>query len=217
MLAVWTTEASAESGDPKPGTMSLSERGRQRARWGALAVSVAFALQLVYITIAEEPYPAIMMPRFSWAGPTDAAKLDIMVPEIVISYADSTTRTLTQRELLHGLPVGHHSNIMTSMFAPVPAGGARRAPAGKFEPPAWLFPGYNLARVSRDDPERKESLRTWLRQRASEGYDKAPPTKFVVNWYDDSFPYDVHSERPPERLDRVLQGTFEIDLHAEAR
>jgi len=69
-------------------------RRRRRRRVLVLALAVAYGLQLVYVTVAEEPFPAIMMPRFSFAGPSGDATVEMPVPEITLVYRDETTRVL---------------------------------------------------------------------------------------------------------------------------
>jgi hypothetical protein len=193
------------------------DRMRRLARRTALLITGLFAAQLIYITVAEEPYPAIMMPRFSWAGPNQASQVDILVPEIVLTYADSSQQVLTQGELLRDFPTGHHPSIMASMLSPLPASPrARRAPAGKFEPPTWLFRGYALARADRQNPERVASLRDWLRGRSHALYAASPVVRCTVNWYDDSYSYDTHGDSQTSRRGHTLNGTFEIDLHEDS-
>jgi hypothetical protein len=105
-------------------------------------------------------------------------------------------------------------NIMTPLpEKPV----VRRAPPGKLEPPGWLFPGYNLAKISRNRPEHVAALSAWLRERAKVFYSAAPPTKCVVDWYVDSFPYDP-AKSPSEsgHHGHELSGKFEVDLNADA-
>jgi hypothetical protein len=192
---------------------ALSERAKRRVRLGVLVLTVLFVVQLGYVNVAEEPYPAIMMPRFSWAGPAGSMNVDIMVPEIVMSYADGTSRTITQKELLGDVPTGHHSIIMNNIMSPLPATlPTRRAPPNKLEPPASLFRGYNLARVSRQQPEHVQSLRTWLAERARAFHQGAPPRQCVVRWYDDTFSYDTQRSADTGRLGRRLTGTFVLDL-----
>jgi hypothetical protein len=189
------------------------ERLRWRARAIVAAIALAFLLQIGYVFSAEEPYPAIMMPRFGWAGPTKAGTIEISVPEIVMRYADSTTKVLTAQQLLSRLQDGHHSVIMENLLSPLPSPlPTRHAPPGRYEPPGWLFPGYNLARISRGNVEHINALKEWLRGRAHDFYPGSPPVMCTVNWYTETYPYDVRirptaRHQPPNR--------FEIDLSAE--
>jgi hypothetical protein len=181
-----------------------------------VAIAVAFALQLVYIAIAEEPYPAIMMPRFSSAGPTGQVAIEIPVPEITLVYADGTSKTVGQSELLGDIPGGHQPTVMGSILTPLSKDPVLRGPDGRYQPPTWLFPGYHLARVSRDRPEHIASLKGWLRQRARAVYAGAPATRCVVNWFLDSYPYDPNSNPVEAERGHVLNGQFEVDLNADA-
>jgi hypothetical protein len=194
------------------------DRLRWRARATVSAVTFAFGLQLVYLAVAEEPYPAVTMPRFGWAGPGEASTIDIPIVEISMRYADATTKVLTHRQLLSSIPDGHHSAIMGNVLSPLPTDPRpRRAPPNKLEPPAWLFPGYNLARVSRLQPEHVSSLRDWLRGRARDFYADSPPVMCTVNWYVDAFPYDTRSDAPRRSaVQREVSGRFEIDLNEPA-
>jgi|SRR6185369_3247793 len=197
--------------------VQIDARARLQARVVAALVAVLFAGQLVYVTIAEEPYPALMMPRFSWAGPNQASLVDIPVPEISLIYRDGKKVRLSQRELLGEFPTGHHSSIMGSILAPLPSAPPKqRAPAGKFEPPTWLFPGYGLARFDRTDPEHVASLKSWLRARSREIHAAAPVQSCVVDWYDDTYPYQTGSGQEMSRQGHTLMGTFEVDLHADS-
>jgi hypothetical protein len=190
------------------------ESARWKARALVSALAVAFVIQLGYITIADEPYPAIMMPRFTWAGPTQSMGVDIMVPEIVVTYDDGTKKTFTQAQLFPNVNSGRVPTIVGNLLSPLPAVPAtRRAPPNKYEPPVWLFPGYGLARVSRERPEHVASLRAWLRARASQHYAGASPANCRVSWYDDSYAYDPRVDPTQSRRGRTLTGTFEIDLH----
>jgi hypothetical protein len=192
----------------------MDDRLRWRARAVVLAITIAFALQLGYVMVAEEPYPAIMMPRFGWAGPTQATPIEIAIPEIVIRYADSTTKTLTQRQLLSRIPDGHHSSIMANVLTPLPTQPPiRRAPVNKLEPPAWLFPGYNLAHISRQRPEHVRALQDWLRLRAHEFYPDSPPEMCTVTWYIDTFQYDARANPNQVAVRSGVSGRFEIDLN----
>jgi len=189
------------------------DRLRRRARTTVAAIAIVFLLQIGYVGIAEEPYPAIMMPRFGWAGPTKAGTIDVSIPEIVMRYADSTTTILTTQQLLSRVQDGHHTIIMENVLSPLPSPlPVRRAPPGRYEPPAWLFPGYNLARISRGTAEHVGALKEWLRGRAHDFYPDSPPVSCTVNWYTETYPYDLRL-RPAAR--HAVPTRFEIDLRAE--
>jgi hypothetical protein len=191
----------------------MDDRLQWRARAIVLAATVAFGLQLGYMTIAEEPYPAIMMPRFSWAGPSGAAAIEVPVPAITFRYADGTARTVTQQQLLARVPDGHHSAIMANMLSPLPdASPTRRAPGNELEPPIGIFRGYNLGRASRRDPEHVRSLRAWLRERAREAYADSPPLHCSITWYVDRFDYDARTDVTQRTPRRESTGNFDVDL-----
>lgn len=181
-----------------------------RARSIVSAMVVLFGIQLWYVTIADEPYPAIMMPRFSWAGPTEVSDVDIPVPEIRMIYRDGTTRKFTQAELFPRISAGHHSGLMASMLS-LPDDGSASG-GGKYRPPAWLFPGFKLAQLAPNRPERVASVREWLRQRAREHYATSPPARCVVNWYHDRYPYDPRTNPTQSRASRTLIGSVEVQL-----
>jgi hypothetical protein len=189
-----------------------------RARAVVLAMAIGFVAQVAFVAVAEEPYPALMMPRFGWAGPTDAMTIPIPSNEITFSYADSTTRTITQHDLLAGLPDGHHTTIMNSILSPLPkAPPTRRAPPDKREPPIWLFPGYRLAAVTRTRPESVRSLRRWLSQRAQAFYAGAVPVSCTVDWYVENYLYDATTETGADSVPtRTRTGRFEMDLNVDA-
>ena len=183
---------------------------RRRARTIVAAMTVLFGLQLWYVTVADEPYPAIMMPRFSWAGPTEASGVDIPVPEIRMIYADGTTRKLSQAKLFPDIPAGHYSGLMASLLSlpePAPSRGA-----GRYRPPTWLFPGFKLAESARESPERAASLKDWLTKRGQEQYAGARPVRCVVDWYDDHYPYDPRRDPTRARASRTRLGTVEVNL-----
>lgn len=180
---------------------------KRRARIAVIGLGVGFALQLAYIIRVEEPYPAVMMPRFGWAGPNQASSVDIVVPETLVSYADGTQRAFTQAELFPGTPDGHVPGIMSALLSPL--GNEQSWRRG---PPVSLFPGYHLAPRTRDRPEHIDSLKTWLRQRARVFHPEAPPIRCSVDWYDDRYAYDPRTNPTQSRAGRVLTGTFELDL-----
>lgn len=179
-----------------------------------LGIASAFALQLVYVAIAEEPFPAIMMPRFGWAGPSRNSPIEFAVPEIVMSYVDGTSKTLTQRELLARIPTGHHWTIMGHILSPDSTQPTRRAPDGKLEPPAWLFPGYNLARIASARPDQVNVLREWLRGRAQDVYEGSPPLSCVVTWYVEKHAGDPKDEPPESAVQRSLTKEFRFSFDA---
>ena len=197
-----------------PGNGENAHR-RTLPRVTVLAIVVAFALQVAYVWHADEPYPAIMMPRFSWAGPERATALEMPVPEIVFYYSDSTTKRLHENELFPDIPIGHQSIIMDNVLSPLPASpNTHRASEGKLEPPLWLFPGFHLSRASRQNPKHVASLAGWLSKRARTLYPESHPVRCVVNWYKDSFPYEPDRNPDEARKGHVLTGSFEVDLHA---
>ena len=192
------------------------------SRWSARAMVasfvVGFALQLVYGTFAEEPYPAIMLPGFGSAGPSQAARPRVYAAEIVLYYADSTIRRLTDAQLFDDVTIGHARAIANNVLSPLsPEPTLRRAPPGELEPPTWLFPGYNLARVTRQRPEHIASLREWLTRRAREIHPASTPTKCVVNWYRHSALFNPQSSHLElEGRIQELVGTFGVHLDAAA-
>ena len=184
---------------------------RWRARAIVSAMTVLFGLQLWYVTVAGEPYPAIMMPRFSWAGPTEASGVDIPVPDIRMIYADGTTRKLTQGQLFPGISAGHHSGLMASLLS-LPDESRASDGGGKHRPPTWLFPGFKLAQSVRKSPDRAASLKDWLTKRGKEHYAGAPPVRCIVHWYDDHYPYDPRTDPTQAGGSHTLMGTVEVDL-----
>jgi hypothetical protein len=189
---------------------------RRRVRLLAAGVVGAFLCQLAYVALAEEPFPALMMPRFAWAGPTHVEEITIVRPEIVFSYADGKRVVSTQAELLRPVPDGHHYGIMLNLLAPLSATSATSAaddaPRGKLRPPAWLFPGYHLASGSRSTPEHVRSLRSWLRRRALALHSEAKPTRCVVTWYAETHRTGelAGPSAAVAKLERT--GQFELDL-----
>ena len=174
-------------------------------------MTVLFGLQLWYVTVAGEPYPAIMMPRFSWAGPTEASGVDIPVPDIRMIYADGTTRKLSQGHLFPGISAGHHSGLMASLLS-LPEEPAANDAGGRYRPPSWLFPGFKLAQFERKSPARAASLKDWLTKRGREHYSGARPIRCVVDWYHDHYPYDPRSDPTQARVSHTLMGTVEVEL-----
>ena len=136
-------------------------------------------------------------------------------PDIKFAYADGTTKSVGQRALLSPIPVGHHSTVMWNILSPLPEETpSRRAPGGKFEPPTSLFPGYNLAHVSRSRPDYQESLRAWLRRRSSEFYAGAPVAALSVSWHAESYPGELDAAHPLAGVTKKLMGTFFMDFDA---
>ena len=185
-----------------------------RARVLTLSIAGAFAVQLGYVAIAEEPFPAIMMPRFGWAGPSRDSPIEFAVPEIAMTYMDGTSKILTQRELFSRIPTGHHWTIMGHILSPDPKAPTRRAPDGKLDPPEWLFPGYNLARVASARPDQVNALREWLRGRAREVYGSSPPLRCVVSWYIERHAGDPTNEPPEASIPRTLTKEFRFSFDA---
>src|SRR5262249_49974043 len=123
----------------------------------------------------------------AWAGPREGSVLAIGIPKIRFTYADHEHREISQRELLAGVPEGHHSTIMRNVLSAPKRGRSTRGPSGKYSPPAWLFPSYGLARVSRSDPEHMRSLAQWLRDRARTFYAGAEPIDCEVTWFTEKY------------------------------
>lgn len=180
----------------------------------ASTLSVAFVVQLGYAMVGEEPYPALMMPGFGWAGPEQVGEITISRPEIQLSYADGKIITPSQTQLFNHVPDGHYDRIMSNLLSPLPATPPlRRALRGKMEPPEWLFPGYNLAHVSRTTEKHVASLKDWLRGRAKSFYSAAAPERCSVTWYAETHRTDsMGAERAlVSKVERT--GEFEVDLH----
>jgi hypothetical protein len=181
------------------------------ARGVVLAMLIAFAFQLLFVQKVDEPYPALMMPRFGWAGPSRATAVDVTEPEIVFTYADHTQKRVDQQDLLSAIPVGHQSIIVGNILSPVDGTIPSRSPSGRFSPPEWLFPGYGLARVARNRPENVRSLAVWLRDRASAFYRGAAPVRCTVNWFTDEYRTDLPADANVVPS-RSLKGQFAVDL-----
>jgi hypothetical protein len=131
-----------------------------------------------------------------------------------MTYADRTSKTLTQRELFARIPTGHHWTIMGHILSPDSAQPTRRAPDGKLDPPAWLFPGYNLARVANARPDQVSALRAWLRGRARDVYEGSPPLSCVVSWYIERHAGDPKYEPPEAAVQRSLTKEFRFSFDA---
>lgn len=175
-----------------------------------MGIPFAFAVQMAYVRVAEEPYPALMMPRFGWAGPRDTTTLEIEVPEVFFTYSDHTTEEVTERELLAGIPDGHHYVLMNTLLHPTTA-PPTRAPPGKYAPPSWLFPGYGFARIARSTPEYERSLRDWLSRRARSIHPGAAPKRCTVEWHTLSYRTDS-AARERTVTGRTPLGSVDIDL-----
>lgn len=190
---------------------------RLRVRLLSGAIVLAFLAQMAFVGKAEEPYPALMMPRFGWAGPTSSESVSIAVPNASIRYADGSEQALSLAQLFPDVPAGHRPTLANSMLSVVgPDTEARRAPEGKLEPPSWLLPGYRLARVSRHDPRHVESLRRWARDVARAQRPGVEPQSLIVRWYSDEYAYDVTQNPTRSKQARSSIGTFELFLHAAA-
>src|SRR5689334_15789229 len=109
---------------------------KRRARLAVIAMTIGFGLQVLYVARVEEPYPAIMMPRFSWAGPTQASSVDIAVPDILMDYADGVRKKFTQADLFPRVPAGHLPTVMKNLLSPLDT----KMETGRWAPPRWLFP-----------------------------------------------------------------------------
>jgi hypothetical protein len=205
-------------GDRAYDSDSSASTSNRFARAAVVIFVIGFSLELIYLSIAEEPYPAITMPGFGWAGPRQTTRVEVLVPEIVLYYSDSTIERLTDTELFDDVPTGHQDGIASNVLAPLPPEPrSRRAPPGRLEPPTWLFPGYNLARVSRQRSEHIASLKEWLAQRARAIHPSSTPTKCVVHWYKNSALFEPHSSRVElEGRIQELSGTFGVNLDEDA-
>jgi hypothetical protein len=190
---------------------------RLRVRLLSGSIVLAFLAQMAFVGKAEEPYPALMMPRFGWAGPSSSESVSIAVPNASIRYSDGSERSLSLAELFPDVPAGHRPTLANSMLAVLaPDGEARRAPEGKYEPPGWLLPGYRLARVSRRTPEHVASVRRWAVDVGRAHRPGAEPETLIVRWYSDEYAYDVTQNPTRSKQARSSLGTFELSLHAAA-
>lgn len=171
-----------------PGSAQGTTRWSGRAMFAIFVVG--FALQLIYTSYAEEPYPAITVPAFAWAGPDRARRTEIVTPEIVLYFADSKIERLTEAELFDGVPAGHARLIAGNVFSPRPP-----------EPAA-----------------RRASLEEWLERRARAIHPSSAPTKCVVNWYEISAVFNPSSDHLElEGRIQELIGEFGVRLDAAAR
>ena len=191
----------------------MGQPNRSFVRLLAGAVVIAFVLQVGYVAKVDEPYPALMMPRFGWAGPERTDELTITRPEIVFSYEDGQTRALTQNEVLEPFSGGHRGVVMANILSPLPDQPPQRR---RFEPPGWLFPGYKLGSRSRTTAEHIASLKRWLRGRAQTFYAGAAPTRCVVTYYADTHRMQTPGVSPIEVAKSEPTGRFEMDLNASS-
>ena len=195
----------------------MSESSRRRfVRLLPLVVIIGFVGQVYYVARADEPYPALMMPRFSWAGPEKAEAVTVRSLEIEFAYADGTRRLVRQKDLLPHIPEGHHPGIMNHLLGPLPETAPTRSRAGKFEPPLWLMPGYNLAEVSRMTPEHVRSLKEWLLDRARLVHSAAPLARCTANWYDHTYRGDLATSGRLPQPETRLAGRFEVLIDEQA-
>lgn len=204
-------EGSAEAGALGA---TVDARVRRRVRWAVLALGAAFVAQVGYITRAEEPYPALMMPRFGWAGPT-TPDLEVTDVAIAFTYADGSTRSCDLSELMAPAPDGHRYMIVNNLLSPLdPSAAVSRAPGGKLEPPSWLFPGYNLVKISRREASHRQSLARWLSARAQVMFGMGQPRACTASWY--STKYSIEKLGAAARVERSLSGKFELPLDGSA-
>jgi hypothetical protein len=174
-----------------------------------------YAFQTLLVAKQDEPYPGLMMPRFSWEGPQQSDGFDTKEADAVFSYTDGTSRSMPLAQVLAAVPEGHRYTMMENLFAPLEPIDQRapvsRAPLGKREPPLWLFPGYALGRGSRYQSEHQRSLAVWLGRRARAVYPAADPALCTVIWYQAK--YRANQQGDPVRASRVVAGRFEVELH----
>src|SRR4051794_24889949 len=105
---------------------------RFRIRLGVVLLLGYYAFQTVLIAKQDEPYPGLMMPRFSWAGPEQIDGFDAKEADFVFGYADGATRTISLGDVLRAVPEGHRYTMMDNLFAPLDASTlVSRAPWGK--------------------------------------------------------------------------------------
>lgn len=155
---------------------------------GAVAIfAIGFAFELIHLSIVEKPYPPMAMPNFAWAGPRRAARVEVLVPEIVFYYADSSIVRLTDTELFDEVAAGQQHVVASNVLA------------------------------RRQRPEQVASLEGWLTRRARAIHPSSTPTKCVVHWYTNSALFDPHSSHIElEGRIQELSGTLGVNLDEDA-
>jgi hypothetical protein len=154
------------------------------ARAAVAILAIGFAFELI-VSIVEKPYTAIS--SFGWAGPRQAARVEVLVPEIVLYYADSSIVRLTDTELFDEVPIDRQNGVARNVLS------------------------------QRQRPEQVASLERWLALRARAIHPSSTPTKCVVHWYRNSAMFDPHSGHIElEGRIQELSGTLGVNLDEDA-
>jgi hypothetical protein len=141
---------------------------------------------LQYVVTAKwgEPYPALMMPRFS--GTLVDSQGDIRITDVAceIFFRDGQVTWLSAHDLLSQVPSAHQGPIMSHMFSPPPVAADHRSPR---DLKARLFPGRALSHIRGTQKDLDSQTRDWLKRRLRDLYPSQEPKAMTFVWYDDVF------------------------------
>jgi hypothetical protein len=167
-----------------------------------LAVSAAQPLQWLFIAKFGEPFPAVTMPSFALAGPSDSEPFEATTIDMTVHFQDGPDAELSPHELLAQCPVSHYAAILRENFtydrfaAPVTLPTVtRRNTAGAFTlmMRRWLA-GLALMAGSGSGRSSVAPMIPWLSQRLKQLYPDRKPIALTLRWYAEVFSVDRESQ-----------------------
>ena len=166
-----------------------------------LAVLGLCVVQVDLLYRVGEPYPALLMPGFRGSGGAQGGYAISDRAEAIFVLRDGGTARFTMPELFAQFPISHYGDLQTHLApydeqAPIDRSGLRYR----------VFPGLHAGKLDRAQPTNRESLRQWMKQRASELLPEAEVERLEVVWYRDTHHF-LSGTRQSEPT-----GSFTLDL-----
>lgn len=184
----------------------MSQRERVVARLLMVVVLAVAGISLVWAETHREPYPALLMPRFSHPG-ADVDTTSSTTPEITVAFTDGSRETVAVGDLVD-TPV-HAGRIVGYNFSRgLDATGQLRNPADPSHRQV-LLEGWDRGMPPRRGVARAHDPRTaaWLRERVAELHPGRTPTRVTFEW-------TRRTHRIPEGtvIDTQKVRTVDVDL-----
>jgi len=190
---------------PNPGAPGPEPPCKRIVRWTFLVLVVTFPLQLLYIALLPEPYPAAIFPRFAHVLEHEGT-VKTIVPDVQALLSDGTVVNIQHFAIFDESRVAPGAMLQRLFpFREAPSGDRRQGLLGTAR--HWLGPDSPM-RLHDVPANRATSPATvaWLRDRLQDKLG-ATPTDLVVTWRE----LRIDTATLAVRDSRIIR-TYELNL-----
>ena len=189
---------------------SPSSVNKTAVKWLFAAVLAAQPLQYAIAYRYGEPYPALMMPRFTGTLTDAGGLIRIQNVEAQVEFQDHSVAQVSPADLVAAAPVSQRDSILYENFGPLPDGAALPRSAGLAgRVKDSLLPGLAIRKAKSGHHIPDSRTREWLKQRLQAIYRSRVPAKITFVWFN-----EVHqADAPRSELSREPIGTYQVVLN----